>query len=79
MSDNFAPWYIRKGRPEFFHVELFRGSYYFTRLIELGIVGTDALDDLIGTYSLKEINRIKERVELIPEMEEDFVKLGRGL
>ena len=63
MSDNFAPWYIRKVHPEFIQVDLFRGSYYFTRLIELGIVGTEALDDLIGTYSQKEINRIKERVE----------------
>jgi len=63
ISDNFAPWYIRKDHPEFSNVKIYRGSYFITRLIEMGFIGKKILDDLKGIYSQKEIDRIRERLK----------------
>lgn len=61
ISDNFAPWYIRKHHEEYSDVRIFRGTYFFTRLLELGKIKIDFFDKLIGTYSTKDISRIKQR------------------
>ena len=61
ISDNFAPWYIRKHHEEYSEVKIFRGTYFFTRLFELGKIKIDFFDKLIGTYSTKDIFRIKQR------------------
>ncbi|MHA1972130.1 MAG: hypothetical protein ACTSW1_03985 [Candidatus Hodarchaeales archaeon] len=32
ISDNFAPWFIKKNHKRFSNVSIFRGTYFFTRL-----------------------------------------------
>ncbi len=61
ISDNFAPWYIRKHYEEYSKVYIFRGTYFFARLLELGKIKKKFFDKLIGTYSTKDISRIKQR------------------
>ncbi|MFX1512765.1 MAG: hypothetical protein ACFFCQ_09280 [Promethearchaeota archaeon] len=63
ISDNFAPWYIRERHYKYSKVEIYRGIYYFTRLIEIGILTKNVLEMLEGTYSQKEIQRMKEKMK----------------
>ena len=60
ISDNFAPWYLRKQNLEYSNVLIYRGTYYFARLIELGLIDKNYLQSLEGTYPAKEIRRLKE-------------------
>ena len=63
ISDNFAPWYIRKSHEEYSNVKIFRGTYFFGRLIELEIITIDYLEKLKGTYAQKDITRMKRRLK----------------
>lgn len=63
ISDNFAPWYIRKSHEEYSNVKIFRGTYFFGRLIELEIITIDSLEKLKGTYAQKDITRMKRRLK----------------
>lgn len=63
ISDNFAPWYIQKKHAEFSDVQIFRGMYFFSRLIELEVVTKDILEKLEGTYPNKDIQRMKRRLK----------------
>lgn len=61
VSDNFAPWYIRKHHDEYSKVNIFRGTYFIARLIEIGVLEVDFTEQLKGIYSIKDISRIRKR------------------
>ena len=56
VSDNFAPWYIRKHHNEYSKVNIFRGTYFIARLIEIGVLDVDFTETLKGIY-LKKTSR----------------------
>jgi len=52
------------------NVKIFRGTYFFTRLVELDIININSLDKLQGTYPQKDIVRQNEtEVEIIWELQ----------
>ncbi|MFW9917209.1 MAG: hypothetical protein ACFFGZ_16515 [Candidatus Thorarchaeota archaeon] len=63
ISDNFAPWFIRRIHSEFENIKIFRGMYFFSRIFELEMLNKDFLDKLRGIYPEKEITRLREAIE----------------
>ncbi|MHA2247081.1 MAG: hypothetical protein ACXADY_19205 [Candidatus Hodarchaeales archaeon] len=61
ISDNFAPWYIKKNHKEFSGVRIYRGTYFFASLVDLTNISADFIDKLVGIYPQKDIQRMKRR------------------
>lgn len=61
LSDNFAPWFLRKMYPEFERIQIYRGFYFVDKLLEAKVIPTEVLKRLHGIYSQKIIRQLEQK------------------